>query len=448
MDNNNKPEMIVYGNLLENMTDGAFVLGYDGRIHMENSVAAELTGMKEDGLQGKRLMELIVEHKENDAFFECIIHAVYEKAKMSQIVPYYTQEGKKYLRLVVSPIRNREEDIAAIVIISDITEIIELNNRNQELNRKLSDFIDRFVKMMVNAIDERSHYNANHTRNMVRYAEKYLDYLDGQGRGISKRHRVAFLTSVWMHDIGKLVTPLRILDKPTRLGEKEKEVFGRLEVAVLCERIRVLEAGSKTDASKKGAAVIDKLMEAKQLIREVNVKGYVDGETRRRIEALADIQCLTPTGESVPLLSAYELNALTVEHGTLTEEERQIVQSHVTHTYDMLKQMQFGGWFKDVPEWSGKHHEYLDGSGYPNGITGEQITWETRLLTILDIYDALTAEDRPYKPPMPEQKAFEVLWSMCDEGKLDRDILKDFHASGAWNKEQGHGQVESETEVR
>lgn len=114
----------------------------------------------------------------------------------------------------------------------------------------------------------------------------------------------------------------------------------------------------------------------------------------------------------------------------------------------MLKQMQFGGWFKDVPEWSGKHHEYLDGSGYPNGITGEQITWETRLLTILDIYDALTAEDRPYKPPMPEQKAFEVLWSMCDEGKLDRDILQDFHASGAWNKEQGHGRVESETEVQ
>ena len=94
--------------------------------------------------------------------------------------------------------------------------------------------------------------------------------------------------------------------------------------------------------------------------------------------------------------------------------------------------MNFEDEFKDIPEWAGNHHELLDGSGYPRGLKGEEISWETRLLTIIDIYDALTAEDRPYKPPMPPEKAFSILESMRDEGKIDGEILKDFRESKAW----------------
>ncbi len=444
-ENEDKQGMVLYKNLLESMSDGAFVVGYDGRIRLENKIAVETIGIQGKSLCGESLLDLISKTGKNDEFFGCIIDAVYERKKMSRIVPF-DQNGKtKHLRLVASPIRDRENDISVMVIISDMTELVELNRKNENLSRKLSDFIDRFVKLMVDAIDARSPYNANHTRNMVRYASDYLDYLDRKGRGISKDHRIAFLTSVWMHDIGKLVIPLGVLDKPSRLGNSEQDVYHRIEVAVLCERIRALESPEKAE---NVYAAIEKLMGAKKLIEEANGKGHVHKEERDQIREIAGMKCLTPSGEYVPLLTEYEKTALTVPRGTLTAEERKLVESHVTHTYEMLMQMGFGGKFQDVPEWAGKHHEYLDGSGYPNGAAGEDIPWEARLLTIIDVYDALTAEDRPYKPPLPVKKAFGILNSMKDAGKLDGSILEDFIESGAWKKaeparkngeEGGHG---------
>ncbi|MBQ8123846.1 MAG: hypothetical protein IJ170_11190 [Ruminococcus sp.] len=96
--------------------------------------------------------------------------------------------------------------------------------------------------------------------------------------------------------------------------------------------------------------------------------------------------------------------------------------------------MEFRGEYKKVPLWAGSHHELLDGSGYPDKLSGDDIPWETRLLTIIDIYDALTAEDRPYKPPMPPEKAFDVLRDMSSNGKLDAQLLESFFKSGAWKK--------------
>ena len=95
--------------------------------------------------------------------------------------------------------------------------------------------------------------------------------------------------------------------------------------------------------------------------------------------------------------------------------------------------MNFKGTYKDVPRMAGSHHEFVDGSGYPHRLSDGEITDEIRLITVLDIYDALTAEDRPYKPPIPSEKAFRILYSMCDEGKLDLKIVKLFEESGAWS---------------
>ena len=144
------------------------------------------------------------------------------------------------------------------------------------------------------------------------------------------------------------------------------------------------------------------------------------------------MKCLAANDEMVPLLDDYEKEALMIRKGTLTASERSVIESHVSQTYEMLKEMDLEGEFKDVPEWAGNHHELLDGTGYPRGLKGDEISWETRLLTIIDIYDALTAEDRPYKPPMPPEKAFAILESLKNEGKLDGEILKDFYESKAW----------------
>ena len=467
-------DKIAFDHLLENTTDGFFVVGYDGHIRMENSLATEILNLKEENLFGKTLVDLISENGRNDDFFECILDAVYKKEKIARIVPFYKNGEKIQLKLVVSPLRDREDDIAAIVMFSDITELSELGNRNENLMKKLVEFIDRFVKLMIGAIDARSHYNANHTRSMVTYTENYLNYLSKEGRGVASEKRGPLISSVWMHDVGKLVIPLNIMDKSTRLGDKEKDVKHRVEVAILCERLKIAESMAGTvseiekaknspgtpvtlsteaknseisdsisegdnfigigigELRKQSAEKIAQLEEALDFILDANTRGYMDKDSRKKVMEYADIPCLTPSGETVPLLDEYERGTLVVERGTLTDEEREIMQSHVIQTYEMLMKMEFEGPYKDVPEWAGKHHEFLDGSGYPNGIHGDEITWETRLLTIIDIYDALTAEDRPYKPPLPPQKAFDILKDMAVKGKLDSEILDDFIKSEAW----------------
>ncbi|MBO4863672.1 MAG: HD domain-containing protein [Eubacterium sp.] len=447
-------DRIAFEHLLENTTDGFFVVGYDGHIRMENSLALKILGMSDDTLYGKTLVDCISKNGKNDEFFGCIIDAVYKKEKISRVVPFIKDDKTANLRLVVSPLRDRMDDISAIVMFSDITELSELGAKNDLLMRKLMEFVDRFVKVMIGAIDARSHYNANHTKSMVAYAERYLDYLNEMGRGFEPEQRNPFLSSVWMHDVGKLVIPLRIMDKPTRLGDKEKDVRHRVEVAILCEKLRIAERKAVTDSeiekarNNPGAAVdisledysdvaeestrIKLLEEALEFILDVNQRGYMDKESCSRIMEYADIKCLTPSGETVPLLNEYEREALTIERGTLTKTERDIMQSHVIKSYEMLRQMEFEGPYKDVPEWAGKHHELLDGSGYPEGISADDIPRETRILTILDIYDALTAEDRPYKPPLSSEKAFDILRDMAKEGKIDSVILEDFIASNAW----------------
>lgn len=455
-------DKIAFDHLLENTTDGFFVIGYDGRIRMENALAADILDLGDKPLYGKTLVELISESKNNDEFFECIINAVFKKEKLGMIVPFYKNGNTANLRLVVSPLRDRKDDIAAIVMFSDITEVSELGIKNEILTRKLADFIDRFVKVMIGAIDERTPYNANHTRNMVSYAEKYLTYLDTQGRGVESEKKGPLFSSIWMHDVGKLIIPLEVMDKPTRLGDKEKEIRHKVEVAILGEKLRIAESkigvaslideaisspGTeitiKSDDMTDGFAGIGEnkvqaeeriahLEEALSFILDVNNRGYVDDETREKIMGYADIPCLTFDGQTVPLLDDYDREALTVERGTLTNSERKLMQSHVSKTYEMLKEMNFEGPYKDVPDWAGKHHELLDGSGYPNKVNGEVITWETRLLTILDIYDALTAEDRPYKPPLSAEKAFEILRDMANNGKIDLNVLEDFIKSEAW----------------
>ena len=152
------------------------------------------------------------------------------------------------------------------------------------------------------------------------------------------------------------------------------------------------------------------------------------------LRRIAGISCLTAEGNPVPLLTGNEFTALSVRRGTLTEAERKEIQRHVEYTKKLLGEMKFSGIYEAVPLWAGEHHELLDGSGYPEALTAERLPGEVRLLTILDIYDALTAEDRPYKPPMTPEKAFSVLESMRDEGKVDGEILRLFRESEAWKK--------------
>ena len=124
---------------------------------------------------------------------------------------------------------------------------------------------------------------------------------------------------------------------------------------------------------------------------------------------------------------------LSIRRGTLSDQERDTMQSHVVMTDKLLAQIQFSPELSHVRDWAASHHEFLNGTGYPRRLSGGDIPTEVRILTILDIFDALTADDRPYKPGMPVERALAILRDMAEkEGKLDAGLVKAFAQSQCW----------------
>lgn len=352
------------------------------------------------------------------------------------VVPMEDEQGQC---IGVLQLINAQDEAGSIIpfdaeyesIIRALGSLATVSLNNNRLQRAVSDILHSFVMVMVDAVDARSPYNANHTRNMVTKAQRFIQWLNSGDHGwrFTEEEIDPFLMSVWLHDIGKLVVPLEIMDKQTRLGVLEERVMARIEVAVLMERIRALDhPEEETSATEQMQA----LTMARETILRANVAGFLDQGLLDQVNALKDMCCMASDGRSIPLLTPEEFKALTVRKGTLTQSERAEMERHVVYTRRLLNNMKFSGSYSMVPTWASAHHEYLDGSGYPDHIKADQLPREVRLLTILDVYDALTAEDRPYKRPIPPERAFSILESMCSEGKMDREILMLFRESEAW----------------
>jgi HD-GYP domain-containing protein (c-di-GMP phosphodiesterase class II) len=135
------------------------------------------------------------------------------------------------------------------------------------------------------------------------------------------------------------------------------------------------------------------------------------------------------TGAQLPFLNAAEAGSLQIKRGSLTELERLEINSHVVHTFNFLKRIPWSRTLRDVPGIAGAHHEKLDGTGYPNKLRGDQIPVPARMMAISDIYDALTASDRPYKKAMPAEKALDILAGDVKRGQLDADLFEVFVGS-------------------
>ncbi len=330
----------------------------------------------------------------------------------------------------IIPFDKKYEDV-----VSALASLAAVSINNHKLAQEVSNLLHSFVTVMVDAIEERSSYNATHTRSMVRYADTFIDWLNEKGGDWSfdDDKKDAFLMSVWLHDIGKLIVPLEVLDKPDRLAGKRDRIKSKIEITRLMEDVKGASDPKDADECGKRAQELEKAWET---IDKANSAGFLDDDTIDALKQYAKIECTTPYGEKEPLLKDDELEAITVRKGTLTDTERKKVEEHVSFTAKMLNSMSFGGIYEQVPFWAGSHHEFINGKGYPNRLSGDEVPKEVRLLTILDIYDALTAEDRPYKPPMPSEKAFAILEDMAQAGNLDTDILTMFRESGAWKKDR------------
>ena len=297
---------------------------------------------------------------------------------------------------------------------------------------QITGLLDSLVGALSAAIDQRSPYNANHSRNMVRYGEAFLDWLDARDHPwrFDPDKRKTFLMSVWLHDVGKLVVPLEVMDKESRLGPGIEAVRQRFSAMGLLDRIALLEGRLDREEAERRTAL---RTEDLAFIERIDRAGFLPDGDLARVEELAARTYTDENGEVRPWLTEEERVCLSVRKGTLTAAERQVMESHVTVTARILDQVSFPKLYARVPAWASAHHELLNGKGYPHHLTADGIPKEVRLLTILDVFDALTARDRPYKPPMPAEKALSILHSMVEEGAVDGEVLDLFEASRAWD---------------
>ena len=315
-------------------------------------------------------------------------------------------------------------------IVFSISSEAAISLSNMILLKQLRDMLYSFVSSLTTAIDQRTPYNANHSYNVARYCDEFAKYIMREERPrtdfeyITDSEREQLVMAALVHDVGKLITPIEIMNKPDRLD---------FRLPIMEMRWKYLNALLKLDLSdgllskEEYDTLSDRFEKGKELIRTYNTAGFLDEEKLSSIKALKSLYVTDrETNEKVELLTDDELHEMMIVKGTLTAEERKIIEMHAVYTDRILSKISFQDDFKLVRVFAAAHHEYLDGSGYPNGLTAKDLPLEVRIMTIADIYDSLTADDRPYKKAVPVQKALSILTSMADEGKLDKTLTKQF----------------------
>ncbi len=253
----------------------------------------------------------------------------------------------------------------------------------------------------------------------------------------------------WLHDIGKIGVREYVLDKVNKLPDDAiANLVTRFDYLKLECRNRALErklllaAGGAyspdvmseidQDAEQEIGMIADDL----SFILRLNKPGYSSDDDLARLQSIAERKYRDPEGSEHTVLAPYEQEHLLVRKGNLTEGERAEIQRHVRHTFAILEKIPFTEELKNIPRYAAAHHEMLDGSGYPEGLGGDEIPIQSRIIAVADIYDALTARDRPYKPPLPVETALRILREEALAGKLDGDLVELFISEGMYNSPQ------------
>lgn len=302
-------------------------------------------------------------------------------------------------------------------------ELLE-NLRYQE---EIKEQMWSFTEAMAAAIDERTPYNASHTRNVAKYSGMIADYINevhakGEEEEVfSIQRKEQLVMGALLHDIGKLAIPLEVMNKETRLNGKEKEIESRLDTFKLKMKIAKLENKIDEASFDEFAKKAD---DAVEIMNKVNGMGFVDDNTRTELNKVLDYVYTDADGNSEPFFTDEEKECLQIVKGTLTDEERKVMQSHVEITGRILDKVHFNKYFAESPKLAIKHHECLNGKGYPNGLTAEDLNTDARIIAVADIYDALVADDRPYKRPIPREKAFDIMRNMAKDGNIDAKLVE------------------------
>lgn len=316
---------------------------------------------------------------------------------------------------------------------------------NAVLNEEIERLFEGFVQASVVAIEQRDPTTAGHsgrvallTVELARAVEKAPPpAYAGVAFDDASLRQIRF--AALLHDFGKVGVREHVLVKAEKLHPHELElVRARFDLACASLENERLRARIEPSSGSERADGIEERWRELEALWEVvvlaNRPTVLATEASERLAAIAGTTFLDSRGEPRPLLTDGELRRLSIPKGSLSEAERKEIEEHVQHTYRFLSRIPWTRALRRIPEIAWGHHERLDGRGYPRGVAAGGIAVETRMMTIADVYDALTAADRPYKKAMPSEKAIDVLSDEARLGRIDAALLGVFVEAGVWRE--------------
>jgi len=308
---------------------------------------------------------------------------------------------------------------------------IAFNNRM--LIEQLENLFEALINLINTALDEKSPYTGGHCDRVPVLTMMLAEAAARTSEGplaeftMSEKDRYELKIAGLLHDCGKITTPVHVVDKATKL----QTLFDRIEILearfeLLLRDLEIARLKGELQQADYDSAVAS--IEAdRALVRRSNTGGeFMDDAAVAAIHALAKREVRRADGSVQPFLSADEIENLTIRRGTLTHAEREIINHHIVMTIRMLEALPWPSHLTQVPEYAGGHHERMDGKGYPRGLTREQMSVPARVMGIADIFEALTAKDRPYKKGMGLVQSLSILGRMKVDNHVDPDLFEVF----------------------
>ncbi len=351
--------------------------------------------------------------------------------------------------------KKTEESIPFSTEVQDIVEALSSQAAvaitNKNLIRDLEILFESFIKLIASAIDAKSPYTGGHC---ARVPEITMMLADAINKSENEHFKDIHFTdkqmyelkiAAWLHDCGKVATPEYVVDKATKLEtiyDRVHTVATRFEVLKRDQEIKYLKQQLKVEKDtslseletkntlkeirKKYREKMTQLDDDLEFVKTTNVGGeFMSGDKKDRVKKIAQYRW-KDNGESKNFLSDDEVKNLCIAKGTLTAEERKIINDHIVHTIDMLQQLPYPNHLKNVPEFAGGHHEKLDGTGYPLGLTKDEMSIQAKAMAIADVFEALTARDRPYKEGKALSMAMRIMGFMKNDAHVDPFLFELF----------------------
>ena len=376
--------------------------------------------------------------------------------------------GYRSKSFLTVPLKNHENDIIGVVQLINARDkndnVIPFNDdmqeqveslasqgavalTNKKLVEELKTLFESFIQLIATAIDKKSEYTGGHCTRVpvitMMLADAVAETTEGKYKDFSmtEDERYELYIAAWLHDCGKVATPPHVVDKGTKL----ETIFDRIELirtrmallkkdAEIAFLKRQLNGEPSQDYDEEYNSSIKELEENMAFLEKSNVGGeFMKPEDQEKVKSIGQKKVLM-FGNNENFLTDNEIENLSIKKGTLLPEEREIINDHIVITIEMLEQLPYPKQLKNVPEFAGGHHEKMDGTGYPKGLKEDQMSPQAKIMAIADIYEALTAPDRPYKDGKKISDAMRIMGFMKNDYHIDEDLFEIFVKTGVYKK--------------